>query len=203
MAGRVADALENEALTVRLSGMDALSVAIEVRARVAHALSHNRRNEEAARLFNAALELGRAKGGALDCDLPMAALSHNLANDLMYRPERSAVEDELMLQCAQAGREFFGRCGNDQHKAKAELMLAQVHNELQRPDDALGYVQAGLKFAEGSPLDGAMLQLAAAKSQKMKEDKAAYEQALAAADKLAEGIEHPGMQAWYKQSRAE
>ncbi len=188
LAGRAPDALASEAHAVRLSGADKLSPVVRTRMIAAGALIGSKRFEEGAKVYDAALALVRSVEDELDCDRAVAVTSNNLASELVEKPERSPAEDALMLEAAQAAREFWKKCGTWENEERAEYLLALVHNKLGQPDKALEHAGRAIEVIRGNgkeDVDEAFLNLAMAGSWNLKEDRKRHEEALARADTLA------------------
>jgi len=205
MCGKTFEALASEAHAIRLTQVEDVSVVIAIRVRVASALVFNRRVEEGTRLLDAALKLAREQDEKLACDMQLAAGTHNLANELLYRKPRTPAEDALMVTAAEASREFWLKCGTWENEERGDYMLALVHNALGQPDQALEYIARGLEVIAKNGeevVDEAFFNLAAASAWRSKSDMAQYEAALARADELAADFKDDGLKSWYKEERA-
>jgi tetratricopeptide (TPR) repeat protein len=205
LSGKVPEALISEAHAVRLTKMEQVSVVIAIRARVGSALVFNHRVDEGALVFDAALKLARAHDGKLGCDMVLAAASHNLANELMYRKTRTHAEDALMVKAAEASKEFWLKCGTWENEERGDYMLALVHNKLGDPDTALEHAARGLDVIARNgeePVDEAFLNLAMADAFRHKQDRGHYQKALERADELAEEFPEAGLKSWFAGERA-
>jgi tetratricopeptide (TPR) repeat protein len=205
MCGKTFEALANEANAVRLTQMEDVSVVISIRMRVSSALVFNHKIEEAERLLDAMLALARAQDEKLASDMMLAAGTHNLANELLYRKERTPAEDALMVKAAEASREFWLKCGTWDNEERGDYMLTLVSNELKQPDKALEYAARGLEIIAKNGeevVDEAFFNLAMAKAFQMKQQPERYDHALARADELAADFPNEGLKKWYAEERA-
>lgn len=205
MAGRTAEGLASEAHGVRLTNMEKVSIVVRTRALVASALVAARRIEEGARLFTAALELARAQDEKLACDQALAVTGNNLATELMNQPQRTPAEAELMLQAAEASREFWLKCGTWENEERGDYLLALVNNKLGRPEQALEHAAKALEVIAKNGeevVDEAFINLAMADAFRLLSDRGHYDKSMARAEELAADFNDDGLQSWFKEERA-
>jgi tetratricopeptide (TPR) repeat protein len=200
MAGNVARALAHECESARLSEGDALSALLRTRVLVASALVDGERLDEGALVYRAAVALARSRDEKLACDRAIAVTSNNLANALLGKPERSEAETTLMLEAAEAAREFWLKCGTWENEERAEYLLALVQNAVGEPETALEHAARGLEVIRRNGeevVDEAFLNLAVADAWRRLENREKHEKALSQADELAEEWQDASLKEWY------
>ncbi len=204
MAGDAVGALAAETRAVRLTESERVSPMLRTRVLIASALVENKRLEEGARLYEAALELARENPEKMACDRAIAVTSNNLAGALLEK-SRTSAEDALMLSAATAAREFWLKAGTWENEERAEYLLAQVHNQLKQPEQAIEHALRGLEVisANGEEVvDEAFLNLVLAASFKQQGNEEAREKVLARADEIAGEWTDQSLKDWYAGERA-
>ncbi|MBX3475158.1 MAG: hypothetical protein KF754_12300 [Planctomycetes bacterium] len=205
MAGDEVAALASECRAVALIDTQPVAAMVRCRVLLASELVDAGRLEEGSRLYQAAIGLARAQDEILACDRAVAVTSNNLASNLLELAARTPEQDALMLEAAQAAREFWLKAGNWENEERAEYLLALVHNKLGKHDDALRHAARGLEViaANGEEVvDEAFLNLAAAGASRAKGDHELYTRSLARADELAAECADQGVKDWYATERA-
>lgn len=204
LAGDPVAAAEAELALLNASGPDFRPAMIETRFKLVAALVSGKRTSEAAAIYAAALDLGRALGEAAP-HRAIAVASNNLASELVEAPARSRDEDALMTAAAEAAHEFWKRCGTWVHEERALYLKALVANALGRPAEALANTDAALALINANgeePVDQAFLRLARSRAHRARGDGDAAKADLAAADAAAARWDDDGLKAWYAEERA-
>ncbi|MCB9932252.1 MAG: hypothetical protein H6841_02400 [Planctomycetes bacterium] len=205
MAGKTADGLASEAHAVRLTNMEKVSIVVRTRALVASALVAARRIEEATTVFTAALELARAQDEKLACDQALAVTGNNLATELLNQAARTPAEEALMLQAAEASREFWLKCGTWENEERAEYLFTLIYNKLNQPAKALEHAAKALDVIAKNGeevVDEAFINLAMADAFRLMGERGGYDKTLARAEELAADFNDEGLKSWFKDERA-
>lgn len=177
---------------------------LEARFMLVAALVGCGRAGEAIPVFRAALALARGLGDAAPAR-PIAVASNNLGWEMVEAPSRTADEDAVMRLAAEAGLEFWRRCGTWMNEAGALTLRARVANLVGEPDRALADADQGLAvIAAGgeAPAAAAILRAVRAVALGLKGDAAGRARELAQADADAAAIADPGARAFYDEQRA-
>ena len=204
LAGDPVAAAEAELACLAASGDDFRPPLIEARFLLVAALVGVGRAAEASTIYVAALGLARRLGDAAP-HRAIGVASNNLATDLLEAPSRTPDEAALMALAAEASHEFWLKCGTWEHDERGRYLRALVANVLDRPDEALGHVDAGLAViaANGAaPIDETFLRLARAHALKLAGDGEASAAELAISDAAVEDWTNPGLRSWYADERA-
>lgn len=112
--------------------------------------------KESARAVGFLREAVRVATGLSDTDPAyrnLAMTGNNVAASLEERPDRSDLENELMLLAAETGRTYWEKAGTWLEVERAEYRLAQTCLKLGDADRALKHAKAGLTIcvANGAP----------------------------------------------------
>jgi hypothetical protein len=204
LAGDAAGAAQAELAWLAASGTDFREAALELKFMLVAALVGDGRAGAAAPVYTAALALARDLGDAAPARA-IAVASSNLATDLLEAPTRTPDEAAVMRLAADAGHEFWRRCGTWENDQRGHYLLALVANVLGEPDAALTHIQAALAIVadhEPQPVDEAFLHLAAAHAHALRGEGDASALDLAASDAVAATWDAPGLIAWHAEERA-
>lgn len=150
-----------------------------------------------------ALRSAEAMSDTGSVDRLIAIISNNAASHLMELDGLSADEASGMIAIAEAAKEAWVRAGDWMNHERADYLMASVHNRVANWAKALAAADAGLATiaANGEEkVDEAFLQLARSLALRGLGEGAAADEALEAADALAEDWEE-GLRSWYGEQR--
>jgi hypothetical protein len=136
----------------------------------------------------------------------LAVTSNNLAWTLYELPSRTAAENALMCEAAEASLAAWRRCGDWINEELALSLKASVAHAVGDASAALAAVCDGLSViaANGArPLDAARLYLLRARVYASLDDGAAHAQALIEADREAQAIPSEDLKRQFEGERAE
>jgi hypothetical protein len=204
LAGDPAGAATAELAWLAASPAGPVSAALELKFMLVAALVGTRRAVEAGPVYSAALGLARALGEAAPARA-IAVASNNLASELIEQASRTADEDTLMREAADAAHDFWLMCGDWTHDERACYLKALVANALGKPADGRAHADAALAIIAANgprPVDVAFLHLARARSNALLGDADASASDLAATDAMAAGWDNPGLIEWHAEERA-
>jgi len=204
LSGDPVAAAEAELAGLAGAGDDFRPALIEMRFLLVAALVGVGRTAEASAIYVAALDLARRLGDAAP-HRAIGVASNNLATDLLEAPSRTPDEAALMALAAEASHEFWLKCGGWENDERGRYLRALVANVLERPDEALSHVDAGLAViaANGAaPIDETFLRLARSHALKLAGDGEASAAELAISDAAVADWKNPGLRSWYAEERA-
>lgn len=190
MAGDAAGANEAQ----RLAG-EAEAIGVRIALLVAQSRMHEGRWDLAGPLYIDAIARAEALPPGHDAERAAAAVSNNLASELLERATRTPEQDAWMDRAAHASRTYWMRIGTWVNDERADYLLSMVHTALGRPAEARACAERGLATiaahaAEGGePVDEAFLHAARARACRDLDDRAAHEASLARAESLGAGFD--------------
>lgn len=166
----------------------------------ASALAGQRRAEEAVASFRRAMEAASYGPGAEDpAARALAITSNNLACELEEKRDRSAGDDALLREAAQAARRFWEIAGDWRNVKIAEYRLSRTHLELGEPAAAAEHARTALRACDendGGALDRFFPHEALALALHAGGDAAGARAERDAAAACLEGIEDEGDRSW-------
>ena len=207
----VARFMDDDAIAAQQAEIECLGVAadpvdayLSVKSFLAGALAGTGRFADAGVVIAAANRLAGGLGDGAASNRSMAVVNNNLASELVESEELDADQSRMMLDCAEAARTFWKRCGTWVNEERALYLLALVNNRVANHADGLEFAQTalGVIAANGEePVDEAFIHLAAATSQVGLSDIASAKEHLATADGLAEAWSDESLATWYQGER--
>ncbi|MHC4839826.1 MAG: hypothetical protein ACYTDT_02555 [Planctomycetota bacterium] len=205
MAGRHAQSLTSAAKAIELTDMEPISMTIRTNILIASALVDENRLDEAVPLYTSVIEMARSRGDEkLFSDKAVAITSNNLASELMEQ-ERTPQQDKLMLDAADAAREFWLKAGNWVNEERAEYLLALVHNKVGKFDEAMKHAGRAIEVIQKNGeevVDEAFINLSIAGSFKGQDNREGYDKAIERANELSgDFADKPGLVKWFESER--
>ncbi|HEX3918770.1 MAG TPA: hypothetical protein VHW60_15645 [Caulobacteraceae bacterium] len=206
LAGDPAGAAAAELAWMAAAEQGVTAAALELKFLLVAALVGTGRAAEAAPVYSAALTLARGLGDAAPARA-IAVASNNLGSELLEQPTRTAEEDALMRQAAEAAHDFWLMCGDWTHDERARYLRALVANALGAPAEGLAQADTALAIIAAHsprPVDEAFLHLARARSHHLLGDAVASASDLARSDAAAvrwDGLDED-LVTWHAEERA-
>lgn len=179
---------------------DAVASMLRVRALIAEGLFGQKRYAEGQMLYESALSVAAAVPDHSDVHKTFAIVSNNIASNLLEMSPRTDTQDAIMLDAARAARTHWLKAGTWLNDARADYLLALVHNALGRYHDTVGFAQRGAETIESNgpaPIDAAFVQVSLAAAYRGLGDHDKQANALDAAERLANAIDDPGTRTWF------
>jgi hypothetical protein len=82
----------------------------------------------------------------------LAIDNFNYTWDLMDKPDRSQLENDLMIHAAHTSRFHWGQVGTPLHFARGEWQISRVYSVLQRAEPALFHAKRCLEWCQAHDL---------------------------------------------------
>lgn len=183
MAGDAAGAGEAQ----RLVG-EAEAIAVRVALLVAQSHMHAGRWDLAGPMYVDAIARAEALPPGHEAERAAAAVSNNLASELLERATRTPEQDAWMDRAAHAARTFWLRIGNWVNDERADYLRSMVHTALGRPAEGRACAERGLATiaANGNePVDEAFLHVARARACRDLDEPGAHAASMISAQALA------------------
>ena len=204
LAGNEQGALEAEG---RLG--DDPAIPLRVGMLVAQGHMHAAAWDTAASLYGEMLGRAEALEAGHSGERATAVVSNNIASELLQLETRSAAQDALMEQAAEAAHTFWNRVGNWVNDERGDYLKALVYTALQRPAEGRVCAERGLKTiadnretADQEKVDHAFLLLARAGACREVGDAETRASSLAEADQIAATFNDEGLTSWFGEERA-
>lgn len=204
MAGAEIEAQHAEIESL-LAADDPIVAYLSNKSLLASALAGSRRFVDAGMVIATANRLAFGQEGSSASDRGMAVANNNIANDLLEYDDLDANGTRLMLECAEAARTFWKRCGTWVNEERALYLLVLVNNRV-------GNHLAGCEFAKTAlaviaengeePVDEAFIRLALGSAYSGLGDIASARTQLARADALVKLWSDESLVSWYQSERA-
>jgi hypothetical protein len=204
LAGDAALAIAAELACLAAAGDRRLTSLIEARFWLVAAMLGSKRLADAAAVYGGALALARQAGEAAPFR-SIAAVSNNLAFEIVEAGSRSPEQQALMTIAADAAHEFWLRCGDWINQERALYLKALVANELGETDEALTHAEEALAIIDANgtrPIDAARLRLVRARAFALRGDEDSWQREVSLADLAAAQSPDAALKAAFAQERA-
>lgn len=176
------------------------ATAVRVNMLVAQGHMHAQDWDTATALYSETLKAADALPAGHAGERSAAIVSNNIASEILNLEARTDLQANLMEHAAHAAHTYWSRIGTWVNSERADYLLATVHNELGRPDDALTYADRALATIQANgdePVDQAFLCLARARAFRDLGQDEARAKALAEAEALAAAFASDGLKSWF------
>jgi hypothetical protein len=205
LAGEPTAAAEAELFCLNAAGDEFGAALLDMRFLLATALIGAKRADEAARLYEGALDLAGQIKQSPALDRTIAIASNNLGWELCEQHARTADDDSMMQLCAGTALAFWRKCGNWINEERALYLMAVVANATGSPKVALQHADSALEIIHSNserPLDTALLHLARAASFAALGDANGKSLAIEDAEATASRLAAPDLKAQFDTERA-
>ncbi|MBM3506368.1 MAG: hypothetical protein FJX64_01310 [Alphaproteobacteria bacterium] len=197
--------VEAETRAMAAAEESALSVCVWIRLSAAHAFQGQRDWPSCFAIFGQTLDLANGLSAGSRHDTAIAAVTNNLASDLLEFEHRTAAHDEALERAALLSHAMWQRAGSWIHQQRAEYLLALAYNALRHHDEARQAAERAIAIMEGhgdEPVDRAFINIELALALRALKREGEFEAARKRAQEIAAQFDDPGLKQWFQSKYA-